>query len=135
MQSISAAPRLSWPTISKIDSSRLSGRRVRGEQPADAQMGGGARVFRDQRIGGLLHPIVKESVGAVLALDELGRHRRPQGAREARPRRSRGPGKRGELGVVAEAGELLQRLPALAPAGELSLPTMRSTTLSVKPCA
>ena len=80
------------------------------EQPADAQVGGSARVFRDQGIGGFPHPIVNESVGAVLAFDELGGN----GVGELRVKLVLGgpedEAKPGELCVAAKAGELPQRL-------------------------
>lgn len=51
---------------------------MRQQQAADMQMRYGARGFRDQRIGGFLHPIVDELVGTLQSLDQLLMDRRPQ---------------------------------------------------------
>ena len=94
-------------------------------------MGLGAQVFRDQRIGGLLHAVVDEPVGAVQPLDQLLTHRLPQSRVDLLLRGPENDRKRRDLGDVAEAGQQLQRFLRFEPAGGVSLPTMRSTTLSV----
>ncbi len=54
----------------KIVSSSASRRRPRCERPADAQMGGGALIDRDERIGRSPHAIVREGTGTVHVKDE-----------------------------------------------------------------
>jgi len=74
---ISATPRLSWLTISKMTSSRSSfacapravSRFVRARRRA---------TFRDQRVGSFPNAVVYEPVGAVQALDQLQANRLPQ---------------------------------------------------------
>src|SRR5207245_8439527 len=46
-------------------------RRVRREQPSDAEMRLGAKRFRNQGIGGLPTPVVDEAVRAVRPLEQL----------------------------------------------------------------
>ena len=85
-------------------------RRLRHQQPADPEMDLGAQCFRDQRIGGLLHPVVDEPVGAFQALDQLLTNRLPQRRVDLLLRGPENDRKHRDLGDVAEAGELLQRL-------------------------
>ena len=61
---IKAAPRLSWLTISKIASSRCSGGVCAASSRPIRRWASARVVFRDQRIGGLLHAVVDEFVGA-----------------------------------------------------------------------
>ena len=70
----------------------------------------GAQCFRDQRIGGLLHPVVNESVGAFQALDQVLTNRGPQRRVHLLLRGPENDRKHRDRGDVAEAGEKLQRL-------------------------
>ena len=82
----------------------------RQQHAADAQVGVGAALFRDQRIGRLLDPVVKKSVGALLPQNEACVDRLPQ------PRVQRilcllvNQSERGDIGDVPKAGELFHRL-------------------------
>ena len=79
---ISAAPRLSWLTISKIASSRFSGGVCATSSRPIRRWAAARCVLRDQRIGGFLHAVVDKPVA-------------PSGARPARggppPKAPRGP--------------------------------------------
>ena len=65
------------------------GGRLRREQPADPQMRFRAPVLRDQRVGGFLHTVVDEPVGAFRTLDELLADRLPQSRVNSAPPMSR----------------------------------------------
>jgi hypothetical protein len=82
---------------------------VRREQSPDSQMRVGARRFRNERVNSLLNAVVHEPVGAVQALDQLEADRLPQVRVELFLRCSER--ERRDVAAVAEAGELLQRLP------------------------
>ena len=87
-------------------------------------------LFRDQRIGRLLDPVVRKAVGALLVKDEPGVNCLPQGRVHRRLRLPVHQGQGGDFGGIAQAGELLQGVPGAA-GSRFSLPVMRSTTLSV----
>ena len=92
----------------------------------------GAVFFRDQRVGGLLDAVVKESVGVAVAddksrIDGLRRaalvedlFRPPMDQRERR-----------DIGGAAEAGEVFQALLGLGSESRPSFSVTRSTTLSL----
>ena len=88
----------------------LLGRRSRDEKPPDPQMGRGASVLRDQRIGGFLHPVVDEPVEARQALDQLESDRLPQSRVDLILRGPEHDRERRDVSDIAETGELLQRL-------------------------
>ena len=84
---------------------------MRREQPADPQMGLGAQFLRDQRIGGLLDAVVDELVGACPSARPAPDGRAvPQSRMDLLLRCPENDRKRRDLGDVAEAGQLLQRL-------------------------
>ena len=53
------------------------GRRLRDQKPPYPEVGRGALRVRDQRIRGLLHPVVNKFVGMLLARDQLDSDRLP----------------------------------------------------------
>ena len=90
----------------------------------------GTCSFRNQRIGRLLDPVVDELVGAVQALDQSRRTASQSAACDVLLRVPENDRKHRDPGGIAQAGQLLQgRLRFGRQAA--SLPTMRSTTLSV----
>ena len=56
----------------------LLGRDVRREQSPDSKMRLAAQLLRDQRIRGLLHPVMDEPISTSLTLDQLGADGLPQ---------------------------------------------------------
>ncbi len=78
------------------------------QRTADAQVDFGTVLFRDQCMGRLLDPVVQELVGAVSAKDEAS----VDGFPESRVHRLLccpvNQGQSGDLGDVAQAGELFQ---------------------------
>jgi hypothetical protein len=99
--------------------------RVRHEQSADLQVRVGAQWFRDQRVRSFLDTVMHEPEGAVQPLDELQANRLPQVRADLVLRRSAHECERGQVGAVAEAGELLQ-CPASSPAGGSASPPSRA---------
>ena len=73
---ISAAPRSSWFTISKICSSSSSGGVSAPQQPADAEVQRRPLAVGDERVGRLLHAIVREAVGALEPQEQTSSTRR-----------------------------------------------------------
>src|SRR6266446_6464131 len=84
--------------------------RVRHEQSPDSYVLVGARRFRDQRVSSFPNAVVYEPVGAVQALDQLQANRLPEVRVDLFLRRPAHECERGQVGAVAEAGEVLQRL-------------------------
>ena len=96
------------------------GRRSRREKPPLPEVGRGEQLLRDQRIGGFLHPVVNEPVGARQTLDQLKSDRFRQSRVELIRRGPQHVRERRDVGDVAETGQLLQRLLGfLRQAGEL----------------
>ncbi len=83
---------------------------MRREQSPDPQVRVGARPFRDERVSSFLDAVVHESVGAIQALDQLQADRLPQVRVDLFLWRPAHESERGQVGAVAEAGELLQPL-------------------------
>ena len=115
--------------MSKIVSVPLLWRSVRQQQSAYSEMSLGPQLFRDQCIGCFLHTVVGEPIGAFRTHDEFLAKSLPQ-TMDLRFRCPVKPGKRGDLGTVAKARELLQCI-RVSTDRRLNFPIMRSTTLSV----
>ena len=97
-------------TISKIASSRFSGGVCAASSLPIRRCASARDCFRDQRIGGFLHAVVDEPVGAFQALDQLLTNGLPESRVDLLLRCPENDRQRRDLGDVAEAGELLQRL-------------------------
>src|SRR5262249_57496993 len=82
----------------------------RREQPADAQVRLAASLLRDQRIGGFLHTIMDEPVGACQALDAFLTAGRPQRRVDLLLRRPEDTRKPRDLTDVAPPPHLLHPL-------------------------
>src|SRR5262245_66073036 len=82
---------------------------MRREHSPDAEVRLVAPLLRDQRIGGLLHAIVDESVGARQALDAFLAAGRPQRRVDLLLRSPENDRKCRDRGDVAETRQLLQR--------------------------
>ena len=96
-------------TSSKIASSR-SWRRMRYEQPPDAEMRRGASFLRDQGIGGFLDTVVDKRVGGLQPLDHLVTDRLPEMRVDRLLRCPMHERKRRERGAVSQARQLLECL-------------------------
>ena len=90
----------------------------------------GTLLVGDERIGRLLDAVVQEPVGAVLAKDEPGVDGFPEGRVCLLLCCPVNQGQSGDLGAVAQAGQLFRASWVVAEK-RLSFPTMRSTELSV----
>ena len=107
-------------------------RSMRGQQPADSEMRLGAPLFRDQRIGRFLNAVMKEAIECFLNGARVRSEALPADcACNSSSESSRTIASMRELRAAAQAGEPLQDLLRARWAGGVSLPTMRSTTLSV----
>src|SRR5215471_4360262 len=71
----------------------------------------GARLLRDKRVGGFLKSVMNEPVGTIETIDELLAPGFPQSRVHLFFGCSHNYRKRRDVGDVAEASELLQRLP------------------------
>src|SRR5580704_930229 len=81
------------------------GRRVRYEQPADAQMFRGAQAVRNERVGGLTDPVMKEFIGMFHAEDEASLDRFRKLLMHFLARLLRNHHEQVEFHAVAQAGE------------------------------
>ena len=106
-------------------------RHARQQHAADAQVDVGTVLVGYQRIGRLLDAVVQELVGAVLAEDEPGVDGFPERRVDRLLCCPVNQGQGGDLGDVAQAGELLQGVLRASRKSRFSFPAMRSTTLSV----
>ena len=84
-------------------------RRAREQRAADSQVDVGTAPFRDERIRGLLDPVVQESVGAPLPQNEACVDGLPQRRVHSLLRLLANQGQCGQIDDVAKAGELFHR--------------------------
>ena len=99
-----------WPTISKSASSRSSGAPRLQEQLADPEVHLGELPGRDERISGLLHPVVEEAIGAVPAEQQPLPHGLLERLAELLRRPARDDREGVEVQAAAEAGGELERV-------------------------
>ena len=87
----------------------LVGRRMRHEQSADPEMGFGARVLGNERIGRLLDTVMLERIGILRAEHEPGSNGFPEAFVKLFLRRLADRSKESELSAGADAGKLAKR--------------------------
>ena len=84
--------------------------RLRKKQPADCQMRLGAGLFRDQRVGSFLHSVMNKLVGTIETIDQLLAQSIPQSRVYLLLGLSQNERKHRDVGDVAEASKLPQRV-------------------------
>ncbi len=97
------------------------GRQIGSQDAANAQVGRGAQVRRDQRIGRFLNAVMEEGIGVFLLVHQARPLGFPQQGVDCLRRQSEDEAERGGIGGISQAGELGQGvLRLLGQAGELA---------------